>query len=250
MYLNDDGIRLSVRLNEPDNAKRNAEGKMPICIVVHGFSGYTDEPHILAATKAIYDAGFATLNVDMYGHGESDGTFKEHTLFKWMGNMMCVIDYVRKLDKYSDIYLCGHSQGGLMVLLAAALKHEFIRGIVMLSPALMIPDEARRGDMLGHKFDPANIPEEIDFDDGFILGNNYVRVAQTIDVNRAIDAYDGEVLIIHGDDDETCSLSGVQKFMPRFKNAELIVIPDETHCYDRHLDQVVMHINKHFSSKN
>ena len=42
MYLNDDGIRLSVRLNEPDKAKRNAEGKMPICIVVHGFSGYTD----------------------------------------------------------------------------------------------------------------------------------------------------------------------------------------------------------------
>ena len=183
--------------------------------------------------------GFATLRVDMYGHGGSGGEFRKHTLYKWLTNAMTVIDYARTLDFVTELYLCGHSQGGLTVMLAAALKHEAISGIIPMSPAIPIPECARRGILLGGFFDPSHIPEEITSPRGWVLDGNYVRVAQTIHVEEAIDRYDGPVLLVHGGADETipaqCSLDAAK----RYKNAELAVIPGDTHCYDDHLDEAV-----------
>ena len=62
---------------------------------------------------------------------------------------MAVIDYALKLPFVTDLYLLGHSQGGLTAVLAAALKHEKIKALVPMSPALMIPDGARSGNLLG-----------------------------------------------------------------------------------------------------
>ena len=174
----------------------------------------------------------------MYGHGHSDGAFRDHTLFKWMTNALTVIDYARGLEFAKEIYLCGHSQGGLLVMLAAGMRRELIRGLIPLSPAAMIPEICRRGEMLGIPFDPDNIPEELAFDDK-TLGGNYLRVAQTIRVEDAIDRYDGPVLIVHGDDDESVPVQVGIDAANRYKNGTLALIPGDDHCYNRHLDQVV-----------
>jgi len=130
MYITDDGIRLNAKLDRPDS-----RGKCPIVIIIHGFTGNMEEPHIVAVSRMFNELGLATLRVEMYGHGGSDGEFHNHTLFKWMTNAMTVIDYARSLDFVTDIYLCGHSQGGLTVTLAAALKHDQIKAIIPMSPA-------------------------------------------------------------------------------------------------------------------
>ena len=157
MYIVDDGIRLNATIDMPDG---NPE-KCPMVIIIHGFTGNSEERHILAVSRMFNEIGLATLRVDMYGHGKSDGQFCDHTLFKWMTNAMTVIDYALDLDFVTDLYLCGHSQGGLTVILAAALKHDKIRGLIPMSPANMIPEGARSGNLLGMTFDPENIPDEI-----------------------------------------------------------------------------------------
>ena len=118
MFIMDDGIRLNAQIELPE--KHGA--KMPMVIVMHGFTGHMDERHILAVAEALREVGCATLRVDMYGHGHSDGAFHDHNLYKWLNNAMAVIDYARSLDYVSDLYLCGHSQGGKTVMLAAAMK--------------------------------------------------------------------------------------------------------------------------------
>ena len=184
--------------------------------------------------------GCATLRVDMYGHGKSDGAFENHTLFKWMTNAMTIIDFAGKLDFVTDIYLCGHSQGGLMVMLTAALKRDVIKGVIPMSPASMIPEGARKGTLLGQHFDPDRIPDIIfRTEDGKKLGGNYARAAQTIHVEEAIDRYDGPVLIVHGDADEAVPVEVGIEAAKRYKNCKLVLIPDDTHCYDNHLDQAV-----------
>ena len=230
-FIPDDGIRLNAKLDIPEGSDR-------LVIVIHGFTGHMEEVHITAVSSAFNDLGYATLRVDMYGHGHSDGAFRDHTLFKWMTNALTVIDYARGLDFAMEIYLCGHSQGGLLVMLAAGMRRELIRGLIPLSPAAMIPEICRRGEMLGHSFDPDNIPEEIAFDDK-TLGGNYLRVAQTIRVEDAIDRYDGPVLIVHGDDDESVPVQVGIDAANRYKNGTLKLIPGDDHCYNRHLDQVV-----------
>ena len=235
MYITDDGIRLNAAIDMPEG---NAS-KCPLVIIIHGFTGHMEERHILAVAKALNQVGCATLRVDMYGHGHSDGNFRDHTLFKWMTNAMTVIDYARTLDFVTDIYLCGHSQGGLTVMLAAALKHEFLKGIIPLSPATNIPEGARKGNLLGIPFDPNNIPEEYPLEGkGLVLGGNHVRVAQMINVDDYIARYNGPVLLVHGDADTSVPVSCSIEASKKYKNAELVLIPEDTHCYDYHLELV------------
>ena len=235
MYITDDGIRLNAKLDMPEPA----EGKHPLVIVIHGFTGHMEERHITAVAKTLNGIGFATLRVDMYGHGNSDGKFENHTLYKWLTNALTVIDYARGLDFVTDIYLCGHSQGGMTVMLAGAMKHDVIKGLIPLSPAWMIPEGARKGTLLGQDFDPDHVPDLLAAWDGRTLNGNYVRVAQTIRVEDAIDRYTGPVLIVHGDEDEAVPVEYGIEAAKRYRDCKLVLIPGDTHCYDHHLDQVL-----------
>ena len=76
-YINDDGIRLHAKLDFPDNVQDSC----PLVIVIHGFTGHMEETHIVAVAKALNDIGFATLRAEMYGHGQSEGQFRDHTLY-------------------------------------------------------------------------------------------------------------------------------------------------------------------------
>ena len=238
MYIMDDEIRLHAELEMPENHPE----RCPLVIVIHGFTGHMEERHILAVSHTFNELGCATLRVEMYGHGSSGGSFHDHTLYKWISNALTVIDYARGLNFVTDIYLCGHSQGGLLVMLAAAMKRDVIKAVIPMSPAAMIPEAARRGELLGQRFDPDHIPDELDSWDNKTLGGNYIRVAQTIRVEDAIDHYEGPVLIVHGDADEAVPLACGEAAAKRYKNGKLVIIPGDTHCYDYHLDQVTQAI--------
>ena len=225
MYITDDGIRLNVKLDMPDGYA----DKCPLVIVIHGFTGHMEERHIIAVSKIMNEIGFATLRVDMYGHGNSDGQFANHTLYKWLTNALTVIDYARSLDFVTDLYLCGHSQGGMTVMLAGAMKHDVIKGLIPLSPAWMIPEAARNGTLLGQNFDPDHIPDVLPAWGDRGLNGNYVRVAQTIHVEDEIERYSGPVLIIHGDEDEVVPYFYGEKATKLYKNAKLITIKGDDH---------------------
>lgn len=235
MYITDDGIRLNIKLDMPTIQR----DRCPLAIVIHGFTGHMEERHIIAVAKTLNETGCATLRVDMYGHGSSDGEFRNHTLYKWLTNALTVIDYARSLDFVTDLYLCGHSQGGMTVMLAGAMKHDVIKGIIPLSPAWMIPEAARNGTLLGQDFDPDNIPDVLPAWGDRGLSGNYIRVAQTIHVEDAIDRYTGPVLIVHGDQDEAVPVRYGIQAADRYRNCKLVLIPGDTHCYDYHLEQVL-----------
>ena len=232
MYITDDGISLSAVLERPH------EAKCPLVIFIHGFTSSKDRPHNVAACEAMREAGFATLRLDMYGHGESGGEFRNHTLYKWISNAMAAIDYARGLDFVTDIYLSGHSQGGLTAALVAGMEPDRIRGLILRAPDFLIPGCARSGNMLGRKIDPLHIPDEIPMIKGLALSGNYIRVAQTIHVEDAIDRYPGPVLLIHGDADDTVPVQDSVDAAARYKDCTLKIVPGETHHFDRYPDQM------------
>ena len=240
MYIQDDGIRLNAALEMPEGWQPGQ--KCPLVVVIHGFTGHIEEPHILAVSRAMNAVGFATLRADMYGHGHSDGEFRKHTLYKWLTNALTVIDYARGLDFATGLFLCGHSQGGLLVMLAAAMKRDVVKGLIALSPACMIPEIARQGELLGERFDPDHIPEVLHGWNGLELDGNYARVAQTIRVEEAIDRYPGPVLVVHGDEDEAVPVDYGVRAAKAYAHGKLALIPGDDHCYGLHLDQVVAEV--------
>ena len=231
-FIENDGIRLHAKLDMPKTIQ-NETGKCPLVIVIHGFTGHMEENHIVAVVEAVNDIGFAALRVEMYGHGKSDGKFENHTLYKWVTNALAAIDYAKTLDFVSDLYLCGHSQGGLLAMLVGGMRVDDLKALIPLSPAWMIPDGARQGSLLGQSFDPVHVPDFLEMDDRR-LNKDYILVAQTIHVEDEIERFRGPVLIVQGDKDEAVPLEYAQRAEKLYANARLVVVPGDTHCFDYH----------------
>ncbi|MDO5133456.1 MAG: Cof-type HAD-IIB family hydrolase, partial [Eubacteriales bacterium] len=212
--------------------------KIPLLVIFHGFTGHMEEEHIRAVAGTANAAGFASLRADLYGHGRSGGVFRNHTLLKWIGCALTVLDYARTLPFVSGISLCGHSQGGLLVMLTGAMEQENIEAILPLSPAWMIPETARKGELLGTPFDPGQIPEKLEAGKGLCLGDRYVRAAQMIEVEPAIRRFRKPVLLVHGDADLSVPVEYSFRAAGLYADAKLVTVPGDTHCYDFHLDQV------------
>ena len=231
-YIDSDGTRLHAKLDRPEGAEKG-----PLCILIHGFTGHMEEDHIKAAQKAMNDAGVSVLRVEMYGHGGSDGEFKDHTLYKWVTNALAAVKYAKSLDFVTDLSLSGHSQGGLLTMLVGGMCPDDFTALLPLSPAWMIPEIAREGNVLGTSFDPKHIPDMIT-SGSWELSGDYIRVAQTIHVEDEIERFEGPVLIIHGDADETVPFSYAEKAAKLYKNAELVPIHGDDHCFTKHLNEM------------
>ena len=223
----DDGIELRAVLERPNSER------CPLVIVLHGFTSSKDRAHTLAACEAMREADFATLRFDLYGHGESGGEFRNHTLYKWISNTLVMIDYARSLDFVTDIYLSGHSQGGLVATLVGGMCPDLVKGLILRAPAFMIPRCARQGSLLGVDFDSLHIPEKMCVMKGLTLSGTYIRVAHTIHVEDAIERFREPVLLLHGDADDVVPLEDSIEAARQFHNCRLAVISGETHHYDR-----------------
>ena len=154
-------IQLHAKLDMPEEKE-----KCPLVIVFHGLTGNMEERHITAVSNAMNEIGFATLRVELYGHGKSGGAFEQHNLMKWINNAMTVTDYAKTLDFVTDLYICGHSQGGLLTMLAAGMRADDFKAAIPMSPAIVIPDGARKGNLLGQPFDPEHIPDMVEWGTG------------------------------------------------------------------------------------
>lgn len=235
-FIDDHGIKLHAKLEMP---KHFTEGeKCPLILIVHGFTGHMEERHIIAVKDAAVSLGCAALRVEMFGHGQSDGEFADHDLYKWISNALTAIDYAKSLDFVSDLYMTGHSQGGLLTILCGGLRKKDFKAIIPLSPALCIPDMARKGELLGRPFDPNDIPDILYFDDRTLKGD-YVRIAQMIYAEDMMRKYHGPVCLIHGDADLSVDVRYSIEADQIYENSRLVIIPGDTHCFDHHLEKMV-----------
>ena len=229
MYIQSGGIRLSCDLDIPAY-------DAPLAVLLHGITGNRQERHITGVADALRRAGFGTLRADLYGHGESDGSFSEHTIPRWVCNALDILDYAGAVS--SRVFLCGHSQGGLTAILAGEERSVQLSGMILLSPAWSIPEGARRGDLLGMRFDPEKVPDHMELPNkGVSVGREYIRTAQSICIGKL--TYSGPVLIVHGEADQTVPVSWSRELVRRYRNAGLVTVPGDTHCYDHHLDTVL-----------
>lgn len=213
---------------------KNKQAVPSLIIILHGLTGYKEEPHLAALAKMATDIGFTSLRADLYGHGASEGSFYDHSLRKWIAEIRGLLAEARGSGKYARIILCGHSQGALCALLAAAQDPDSVDGVIALAPALRIPDQARAGTLFGLSFDPAQVPNEV-MVWGRPLSGAYLREAQTIYAEEAA-SYPGPVLFVHSDTDERVPAEVSISAAKQYQKADLVITHGDTHDFDRHPD--------------
>ncbi|MCR5107585.1 MAG: alpha/beta hydrolase [Lachnospiraceae bacterium] len=243
-YIDCDGVKIHSKLDFPKEQKE----KMPILVVIPGFTGHIEEEHILAVKDTANEAGFAVLRAEMYGHGLSDGDFYDHTLLLWMSEGMRVVRYASKLPFVSDVYLSGHSQGGLNAVLVAGIMSDVVKVLIPMSPAMCIVHDAKKGNTLGIEYDTDDLPEYLESPD-WKLSGDYIRVAKIIPVKEAVEQYKGEVFIIHGTKDSVVPYEDAVNLADDYENARLVPIEDADHCYEEHLPEFTAVLKDFLESK-
>lgn len=233
LFINCDGINVHAKIDFPEN---QAE-KMPVLVLIPGFTGHIEEEHIIGVSKAANNAGYVCLRAELYGHGKSGGDFYDHTIYLWLQESIRVINYAASLPYTDKIILAGHSQGGLLSVLAAGVMGDKLTALIPLSPAMNIPDESTKGCVLGINFDNNNLPEYIE-SDSWKLSANYIRVARMLPVDNAVSSFNKPVLIIHGTEDEAVPYNYGVELSKKYSNATLVSIDNDNHCYNYHLDAV------------
>lgn len=246
IYFNDsNNIKLCGILTKPKNKSKF------IMIFVHGFRSHKDNPTAIELKNFLLREKIHSFRFDLFGHGWSEGNFREITISKAVDGIVSAIKFLS--DKgYKKFGLMGSSFGGC-VAINAIPKIENVVFLVLKSP--VIDYEERTKNILSER----EIKEwkEKGFREMHIDKKEYVLNYSYYDDFKNNNGYKAGLkikiptLIIHGDSDEVVSVKQSIKFSKLIPNSKLLIIKGADHKYTnkRHFTEMLEAIKK-FILKN
>ena len=203
--VDNDGMKIQGIAYLPANSTApNQVKKSPAIIMSHGYLSNLHNFEYFATQFAMIGYNVFTFNF-CCGSDEtdpelmSDGTTTNLCIEGEISDLIAVYNYVSTRDyvKSDEIILWGESQGAFVSGLTAARLQEKISKLVMIFPAVCIPDHARRGTLGGANYDPKNPPELI-YTERAMLSKVFVDDVKDMDAYSELAKYKGETLLIQG----------------------------------------------------
>lgn len=205
-----------------------------MAIIMHGFTANRNTELLRQIANNLRDENVASVRFDFNGHGESDGKFEDMTVLNEIADAKAILAYVRTDPHVRNIFLIGHSQGGVVASMLAGLYPDIIKKVVLLAPAASLKDDALKGNTQGAIYDPHHVPNTIPLvgeKAGLKLGGFYVRTAQVLPIYEISSHFDGPVSIIDGTNDQVVDPKYSKKYNDVYSNSELHMIEDADHRF-------------------
>ena len=207
-------------------ADGNSKG---VAIISHGFNGthnfandYIDTLNGLGYTVYSFDYPCGSI------HSRSDNNTVNMSILDEKNDLKAAVRHF--LDRpgadKDEIVLIGESQGGLVSALAAAELKDTVSGLVLVYPALCIPDNWNERYKTVEEIPDTTILWNVP------LGKRFFMEIRDLDVYQTICGYEGPVQIIHGSKDRIVPLGYSEEAMKRYHNAHLGVIPGAGHGFN------------------
>ena len=207
-----DGKKVVGTLNIPDNVKAP-----PVALLLHGFTGSRDELAIPSAdnegifrrtARMFADKGIASLRIDFFGSGESEGSYADTTLQGQIADAMAAVDFLsaRTDVDAKKISLVGWSLGGTISAVVAGRSKTPIASVSLWQPAnnpanamafLLGTDVVTKGVAAGDAAVEAKLP----WGSTISLKGPFFRSLTQIDPVAEIVAYQGPLLVTAGIND-------------------------------------------------
>lgn len=202
--------------------------KHPIAIVSHGFNG----THHFAKDyfEPLAELGYMTYAFDFpcgSVNSRSDSNTMNMSILDEQSDLQAIINHFLQ-QPYVDaerIVLIGESQGGLVSALAANEMHKEVSQLVLIYPALCIPDNWN-----------SLYPNIEDIPDttrlwNVPMGRRFFEELRPMKVFDLIGKFRRPVLIIQGDADRIVSLEDSRRAVNIYKDARLHIIPGAGHGF-------------------
>ncbi|MBN2566526.1 alpha/beta fold hydrolase [Candidatus Woesearchaeota archaeon] len=126
--MNRDGRRIAVVIERstPQNG---------LAFVMHGLGGFKEQPHVRAFCESFLESGFTVVSFDACCTlGESGGRYEDATITNYHADLEDVIAWAKGQRWYQEpFWLCGHSLGGISVILYAEEHPEKVAALAPIS---------------------------------------------------------------------------------------------------------------------
>ena len=108
-----------------------------IVLLVHGFMSNKNSETNLILTQRLLEKGIATIRLDIFGHGESDGPLNQLTLSRCLHQIDGVMKWIQN-NGYVKVSMVGSSFGGL-ISIHTAEKYPDLRRLALKCPVSNYP---------------------------------------------------------------------------------------------------------------
>jgi hypothetical protein len=206
--------------------------RAPGVVLFHGFTGQRMESHwmFVKCSRALAQAGVASLRFDFYGSGESDGEFREMTLRGEIADGRAAVAFLRAQTEIDParVGLLGLSLGGAV---AATLAPSVQARAVVLWSA--VAHTARLRDLI--KKSARKIPGKagaFEFDARELHPRLHEDLLK-VEPIRHLARYKGPTLIVHPEKDEVIPVSHARDFFQAAGSGikELVIVAGADHVY-------------------
>jgi dipeptidyl aminopeptidase/acylaminoacyl peptidase len=201
-------------------------------VLFHGFTGNRMEAHwiFVKCSRALAQAGIASLRFDFYGSGESDGEFREMSLRGEIADGRAAVAFLRGQPGIDPerVGLLGLSLGGAV---AAALAPSVQAKVVVLWSTVAHTARLRELVRKSAKKIPGK-PGAVEFD-AREISPRLVEDVLKVEPIRHLARFKGPTLIVHPEKDEAIPISHARDFL-RAAGAdakELVIIAGADHVY-------------------
>lgn len=227
-------LTLQGLLHTPD--KENFD----LAILIYGFAGHmNNSPCKLLPNLApkLWDKDIATLRFDFSGHGDSDGQIEDMNVLSQLEDANAALQYVKNIAGVKNIYLIGHSQGGVVTSMLAGYYPDVIAKEVLINPAATLVDDAKIGTCWGVDYDPNHVPDEVKLAP-FTLKSFYFRTAKFLNIYDVAQAFTNPALVLTGSNDEIVNNYASRHYHAVLPNNEFHILQGGNHNMDDVRDEL------------
>jgi len=226
--------------------ERGFAGKR-IVLLIHGFASGKNNKTNRLLRDYLNKVCFDSIRIDLYNHGESEGSFEDMALDKCILTIKSTVDYFLKKG-YKEIGIIASSMGGLSSLIFCQEYPNKVDFLILKSPPVF-----NQGNVIADYYH-INLKSwknkgfyEWKNEAGFRrrLNYNFYFNAQGYNALKKAKKISMPLLIFHGSNDDFVPISGSKTLVKLADNAELFVIDGADHFFGlSQTKKMIKHIDK------
>ena len=232
-----------------------ANNQKGLAFVMHGLSGFKEQPHIETFARAFRENNYTVVRFDTTNtFGESDGNYADATTTNYYEDLEDVINWSKTQDFYQEPFiLCGHSLGAVCSALYAENYPEKVKALAPISTVISGKlSVAREGKEKLEEWEKTGW-QIINYPDGRVKKLKWSHIPDRLkyDLLPKVDTLTMPVLMIVGELDQPTPPEHQQILFDKLPGKkELHVIKNAPHTFrdEEHLKEIYQIMDKWIKS--